>query len=74
MFRAVEPEIPPSGSNRRAEPFDHPAWTFEPRLDGSRGIADKGGALKAEATITSQPLTCSRSCLRTACIRFVAPN
>src|SRR5262249_55561922 len=33
---AVGPIIP----RLRKEPFDDPAWTFEPKLDGFRGIAD----------------------------------
>jgi bifunctional non-homologous end joining protein LigD len=32
----VDPIIP----RLRKEPFDDPAWTFEPKLDGFRGIAD----------------------------------
>jgi ATP-dependent DNA ligase len=27
-------------SVRRAEPFDHPEWLFEPKFDGFRAAAD----------------------------------
>jgi bifunctional non-homologous end joining protein LigD len=32
----VDPIVP----RLRKDPFDDPAWTFEPKLDGFRGIAD----------------------------------
>src|SRR5262249_59320710 len=49
----VAPVIP----RLRKEPFDAPAWTFEPKLDGFRGIADTiGGRMLSKKSESVQPV------------------
>ena len=37
-LRFALPSIPPIVPTLKPEPFNHPAWLFEPKYDGFRGM------------------------------------
>jgi bifunctional non-homologous end joining protein LigD len=39
QLRSAVPSIPPIVPMLKSDPFNHPAWLFEPKYDGFRGIA-----------------------------------